>query len=333
LKTSQFAIKSRFNTILPIVIAISLPGIGFFLSDNSDVSKPPIIWQWIFTSVVFFSLWSIINYSWNYASRFKQVVFLIIGTSGFLLFTAIVASSIGLRESIFFNLRELIRISFLIIIMLIIQSNLIAHTKIQELITEKERLSKENFKAQLESLRNQIDPHFLFNSFNTLRSMIRQNVPGTEDFVLNLSIFYRTTLRHHKANSVTLIEELSFLNSYLNLMKVRAEDAVIYDISGIDSMYHDYHLPIFALQNVAENCFKHNSMSVESPLRIEVQNTNDGYIQVSNNIQDKLTQEKTSGMGLKSLENRYQLLGVNDGVIINQTEERYTIRLRLILPK
>ena len=111
-------------------------------------------------------------------------------------------------------------------LIVIIQFAIRSQANIAKLQLEKEQLLTENYKTQLKAIRNQIDPHFLFNSFNTLRSMIRYNHPKSEDFVISLSEFYRQTLKSHENVNLPLAEELSVLKSYLFLMKTRNEKAV-----------------------------------------------------------------------------------------------------------
>ena len=149
---------------------------------------------------------------------------------------------------------------------------------------------------------------------------------------MSLSDFYRSTLKHHEESSLSLTEELAFLNSYLHLMKSRNEEAVLFDIAPIDKKYDAFRLPSFALQNVVENCFKHNSMSSKKPLHIQIVCTPDGYIEVSNTIQEKLTQAQGTSTGLTLLKKRYQLLGESQGVMVSTSDGTFKVKLKLIHP-
>ena len=210
-----------------------------------------------------------------------------------------------------------------------IQYTLRSQNNISNLRIEKEQLQTENYKAQLKVLRAQVDPHFLFNSLNTLRSMVRQNHSNSEQFVMSLSDFYRTTLKHNDNTTLTLSEELNVLESYLFLMKSRTADAVRTTVN-IDKRFYKHRIPSLALQVLVENCFKHNSMTVKKPLEIIIEDVNASYIRVCNNIQPKLIQEESTGYGLDLLRKRYELLNVKDGLIVEKTGTTFCIKLKLL---
>ena len=178
-----------------------------------------------------------------------------------------------------------------------------------------------------------MDPHFLFNSLNTLRSMIRQNYESSEDFVLSLGDYYRSTLNLNEKNTQALSEELSFLESYLRLMKYRNEKAVIFYMDEIDSKYNLYQLPTLALQNVVENIFKHNAMSAKKPIQITIKTTPEGFLEVRNILQEKLMKPNNSGKGLQLLMERYRLLGIENGVIVSKTATNFAANLKLVSPR
>ena len=325
--------KLKTNKILPILLSVSLPGIGFFLADNNSAPTVPLVYKWVYTSAVLFLLWRLLATSWRFKDSYKQIVYLSISTPLFLLIVSFISFSLGLKENYGFEAKELIRTVFLFLILLIIQYSRESQRKIDQLKIEREQLSKENYKAQLKSLRKQIDPHFLFNSLNTLRSMVKQNHSKSEEFILNLSDFYRSTLKYSEETTLAISEELTLLNSYLQLMKSRNEEAVDFEIGIIEKSYSNFVLPSFALQNVVENCFKHNSISSKKPLHIQINSTTDGYIEVSNTIQEKIAQEPTTGMGLKLIERRYKLLGIDKGVIVFNQNNIFKVRLKLICPE
>jgi len=212
---------------------------------------------------------------------------------------------------------------------LTIQYALKSQRKVSKLLLEKEQLQTENYKSQLKTLRTQVDPHFLFNSLNTLRSMIRQQHSGSEHFVLSLSDFYRQTLKHNENTTIPLSEELKVLQSYLYLMKSRNEKAVQIKLN-IDETLLDHRVPSMALQTVVENCFKHNSMTSNHPLQINISSSEGNYISVCNNTQAKIGDNDTSGMGLNLLRKRYELINIEDGLIVNHTPEQFCIQLKLL---
>lgn len=316
--------------ILPVLLSVSLPGIGFFFSEMEDISSTPFIYKWLYTSFVLYSLWYILRITWKFNSAQKQFAYLVTCLFLFLVVVRLISYSTGIRDNLNFELNEFIRVAFLILIFISIQFGLESQKKIDHLKIEKEQLSKENYKARLQSLSKQIDPHFLFNSLNTLRSMVRQNHSKSEEFILNLSDFYRSTLQYSEEATLAITEELTLLNSYLQLMKSRNEEAVNFKIATIEKSFSNFVLPSFALQNVVENCFKHNSMSSKKPLYIQIVSTTDGFIEVSNTIQEKISQEPTSGMGLKLIERRYALLGVAKGITVSSQKGVFKVRLKLI---
>lgn len=325
--------KLGMYKLLPIVLAVALPGVGFFLSENSLMSQTPLAIQWSFTSIALFLLWQLLNISWRFKPYFKQVLFLSVAIPIFFLVISLVTYIIGFKDDFGTEIRELFRRLFLVVIFLIIQYTRESQQKIKVLELEKEQLAKESYKVKLQSLRNQMDPHFLFNSLNTLRSMIRQNNISSEDFVLNLGDYYRSTLTLNENNTLALSEELSFLKSYLHLMKYRNEKAVIFNLDNIDNKYNFYKLPTLALQNVVENCFKHNAMSAKKPIKITIETTSDGFVQINNNIQEKFTKQSVSGKGLQLLMERYNLLGIINGVDITKTADNFNVKLKLISPR
>lgn len=224
---------------------------------------------------------------------------------------------------------NVLRISLPAILFLSIQFALDAQENIAKLRLEKEQLQTENYRAQLKALRSQIDPHFLFNSLNTLRSLVRQQHTNAEPFVMSLADFYRQTLKHNQDTTLPLSKELVVLQSYLFLMKSRNEDAMEVDIN-IDPEVHTLQIPTLALQLVLENCFKHNSMTTKKPLQIDISNTEDHYIQVRNNLQPKIGDHEPSGFGLDLLRKRYELLNISNGVIVQETADQFLVQVKLI---
>jgi two-component system LytT family sensor kinase len=323
-------VKRHIYILIPLLISIAIPGIGFIISEETTKSAIPFGFQWAYTSIFLFVLWQLLSYSWKLHPFYKQIIYLILGIFLFIILVSIFSKGIGVRTSNTMEIKDAMRIVFLVLIFLTIQYGLNSQKRIETLKTEKEKLQKENYMAQLQSLRSQMDPHFLFNSLNTLRSMVHQNHKNSEEFILNLSNFYRSTLQHKTSNTLSLKEELSFLNSYLELMKSRNDEAIRFSIPTSDPDFSKYHLPSFGLQSVVENCFKHNSMSSKLPLNIRITVTDDYYIQVSNNIQEKLNQQQGSGVGLDLLKRRYKLLGWPDGVVVTKSKEEFTVKLKLI---
>jgi LytS/YehU family sensor histidine kinase len=283
---------------------------------------------WLIASIILYILWYLLWYLQNIRSIYKKWWFLL----ALAVFVGILLGALYLsfiKDMTDFKWHFVIRIMVASFLFLVIQYALKAQRNISRLLLEKEQIQKENYRTQLRALRAQIDPHFLFNSLNTLRSMVHQQNSNSEQFIMSLSDFYRQTLKHNENTTLQLSEELAVLQSYLFLMKSRNEEAISVNIN-IDRSLHQFHLPTLGLQLVVENCFKHNSMTSKMPLLIEITNTDDFYIVVSNNIQPKIGNNGSSGFGLDLLRKRYELLNIEEGVLIQETADQFCVKLKLI---
>lgn len=320
-------LKINAEKLLPIALAVFLPGLNLF--SNSALQEEyelDFYKKWFYATLVLYPLWLVLE--WVSKMKFKYKFLLII--LSIILFTAIIYFLLALFEE-WTAIRWVFIIKFFSasMLFLVIQYALQTQKNVTQLKIEKEQMQTENYRAQLESLRAKVDPHFLFNSLNTLRTMVRHNDAKSEQFILSLSDFYRQTLKYNEAKVIKLLDEIKLLESYLFLMKNRNGEAIRITID-IQKELYKMHIPTLAMQTVVENCFKHNMMTSKAPLKIEIINTADDAIEVINNIQPKLVKQPTSGYGLEFLKKRYELLGIYDGVEIDQTEEEFRTRLKLI---
>jgi len=177
-----------------------------------------------------------------------------------------------------------------------------------------ERTMAANLGAQYELLKQQVNPHFLFNSLNTLKAMVETNDKHSVDFILKLSNFYRFTLESRKLDVVRLSEELEIIEAYNFLLKARFEDGFIFT-NTIGPEYMNTYIPPFTLQLLIENCIKHNIVSLEYPLHIKLYIENDMII-MENPIKLKSAEGDSLGVGLKNIEMRYRHLQDKDIEII-----------------
>lgn len=175
----------------------------------------------------------------------------------------------------------------------------------QQQVIENEKLKQENLENELVALKNQINPHFLFNSLNSLNSIIRGNKEATK-FVNKLSFMYRYILQSGDRNLVTLKDELKFLDSYIFLIKTRYRNRFAIDINISDNLY-DEKVPPLALQLLVENAVKHNEISQSNPLLVKVYFDNN-YLCVENKIRLRTTFVDSTGNGLSNLNKRCILL-------------------------
>jgi LytS/YehU family sensor histidine kinase len=193
-------------------------------------------------------------------------------------------------------------------------------------IIDGEKLQKESILAKYESLKSQVNPHFLFNSLNALTNLVYEDQQKAVKFIKQLSEVYRYVLDTRDREVVTLDEELNFLDSYLFLQKIRFGENLKTQINITSTRSH---IAPLALQMLIENAIKHNVVSSDDPLLISIREVDDSIL-VENNIQKKSTLgEPSSGMGLENICNRYQFLS-NQKVEIIKSEDRFTVKLPVI---
>lgn len=193
---------------------------------------------------------------------------------------------------------------------------------------DKERLEKENIRSQFEALRNQLNPHFLFNSLNSLKSLIDSQPDRAKDFVIQLSDVYRYLLKHRSHEYVHLSEEIKFMESYAYLMKIRYEETIHIQIA---EKYDDTVLIVpLTLQLLVENAVKHNIISAAHPLSIHIEIDQRGYVVVTNNYQPRLEVEGSSNFGLHNLNQQYKFIAQTE-IIIEKSETQFVVRIPPIL--
>jgi two-component system, LytTR family, sensor kinase len=193
---------------------------------------------------------------------------------------------------------------------------------------EKEQLQRENIESQLEGLKNQVNPHFLFNSLNTLVNIIPEHPDNAVRFVQKLSKVYRYILEIRDTQTTPLSKELDFLNAYIFLLKERfGENLHIHIDPNTEGVLEKDILPL-SLQILFENAIKHNIISAQRPLTIEVSVENDMLI-VKNNLQKKNQIQEGTGFGLQNIKNRYKLL-CNKNVEVIITQQSFIVSLPLL---
>ncbi|NMH29239.1 Pr2TM family membrane protein [Flavobacterium sp. SE-s28] len=181
--------------------------------------------------------------------------------------------------------------------------------------------------ARFESLKNQIDPHFLFNSLNVLTSLIEENPEQARKFTISLSKVYRYVLEQKDKDLVPLSEELSFANSYIQLLQMRFESGLVFELgSGME----DENLKIvpLSLQLLLENTIKHNVVNSDKPLSIRIFQEG-GMLVVQNGLQPKQSLNESAGVGLRNIIDRYALL-TKKRVVIDNSNGYFTVKLPLL---
>jgi len=181
--------------------------------------------------------------------------------------------------------------------------------------------------AKFESLKNQIDPHFLFNSLNVLSSLIEENPENAQKFTTSLSKIYRYVLEQKDKELVTVAEELAFAKTYMNLLKMRFEDSISYEVPlNLDD--EEAKVVPLSLQLLLENTIKHNIVSEKKPLHIKISISNNELI-VENNKQKKEVLQDRRGVGLQNIVNRYAIL-TKRNVTVEDTEKYFRISLPIL---
>ena len=193
--------------------------------------------------------------------------------------------------------------------------------------TEREqKLREENLKYQYRTLKTQVNPHFLFNSLNTLSEIVYIDAKKADNYIQQLSGIYRYILDNEEIDLIPLDKEIEFVAQYFDLQKERDEDKIQLEIDFENA--DKFKIVPISLQILVENALKHNVISEEKPLKIHI-NCDNSYISISNNIQRKSVLSNSSGLGLPNLKERIKLITGKE-LIINQENNQFIVRLPLV---
>jgi PAS domain S-box-containing protein len=190
------------------------------------------------------------------------------------------------------------------------------------------KLQKENLQSQFDVLKQQVNPHFLFNSLNVLTSLIRLEPELAEKFTEHLAKVYRYVLENKDNELVSLSTEISFLNAYIFLINIRFMDKIVVNIQIPDSKMKTLIIPL-AMQLLIENAIKHNAMSKKSPRVIDIFIDDTNYLKVMNNLQEREAHMTSTGVGLKNIHNRYRLLN-NTIPVFEKTDTHFIASIPLV---
>jgi len=196
----------------------------------------------------------------------------------------------------------------------------------QDALKREQELREENLIFQNETLKSQVNPHFLFNSLNTISSLVQTQPETAERFIKNLSSVYRYILENGQKDTVPLQSELDFITGYFDLHKVRDEEKILLKIDVRDA--ERYRILPVSLQILLENAIKHNTATRENQLRISIY-IEDQFIIVKNNLQIKATQLASTKRGLKNLAERIRLVANRD-LIIEESNDNFIVKLPLL---
>ncbi len=194
-------------------------------------------------------------------------------------------------------------------------------------LAEAEKYRKESAEFEYEMLRAQVNPHFLFNSLNTLSSLVYEDRDKAAEFIRKLSDVYRYVLDNRGKDLIELSREVEFTGSYVYLLKLRFGEKLRVRMEIKDELLKKMIAPL-TLQLLIENAVKHNIVSAKKPLEIIIEISGD-YLRVENRLQKKQQQGKTTGMGLQNIENRYLML-TDKEVKVEEDGETFKVEIPLI---
>ena len=215
-----------------------------------------------------------------------------------------------------FDYMLLLKCSFAVVASMLYGRIYVLISQRQAVVVENERLKNENLTTRYNMLVGQINPHFFFNSLNSLAMLVREKHDQKAlTYIDQLSYTFRYIIQNGQSMLMTLDEELKFLEAYSYLFKIRYADKLFFDID-VDEKYLGWKLPAFSLQPLIDNAVKHNSITRTKPFHISVR-TEEGLLVVSNPKVPKLEPEPSTGIGLENLRNRWNLITGSDIEIVD----------------
>ncbi len=199
--------------------------------------------------------------------------------------------------------------------------------KYRETLVETERLKKQHLQQQFDSLKSQVNPHFLFNTLSSLSALVAEDADKADDFLNDMSRVYRYMLRSNHQDWVTLQQDLAFINSYYQLLKTRYGNSISVQIEA-DEKYYSYMLPPLTLQLLLDNAIKHNTTGKGQPLQIGIVTNKNNSLTVKNNLQKKNQSLHQHAVGLKSLAAKFDLQSL-PGFSVTETESEFMVTVPL----
>lgn len=229
-----------------------------------------------------------------------------------------------------FDYMLLLKCSFAVAVSMLYGWVYVLNSKQQAVVMENERLKNENLTTRYNMLVGQINPHFFFNSLNSLAMLVREKHDEKAlTYIDQLSYTFRYIIQNGQSTLMTLDEELKFVEAYSYLFKIRYADKLFFDID-IEEKYRTWTLPALSLQPLIGNAVKHNTITRSKPFHISIR-TENGWLVVANPTVPKLEPEPSTGIGLENLRNRWHLITGRDIEIID-TDKEFVVRMPLHNP-
>ncbi|CAM4402611.1 2TM domain-containing protein [Zobellia nedashkovskayae] len=332
--------------IIGNIVFFGFMAYSYFLDEQRFAFIYEDIWREYFTNLVFSIVLYMANMSWFYfllkkfernIYNIKRMTIAVLGNVVISCFGVFVATFIVLvvienwsvQEALTYNSTEnylrstIISLTFALIFYAVYYYRYRQENKVKE-----QKIIANTASAKFDALKNQLDPHFLFNSLNVLSSLIEEDPYQAQKFTSSLSKVYRYVLEQKSKDLVLVDEELKFAKTYVRLLKMRFEDSIVFDILE-ESKDPEAKIVPLSLQLLIENAVKHNVVTSGKPLHLKVFEQN-GELVVVNNLQEKQVVKKSTGVGLYNIRERYALL-TDRKVVIDKTAKEFSVRLPILL--
>lgn len=274
---------------------------------------------------------------WRFNAGYRMLLgFLVINVVVFCIDAAVLKVGFGMineESEILDNHRSLIvKLGILSVIFSLIYSIIYfaraSYKQFALLQVETIRQDRKQIDLQLKALKSQLSPHFLFNSLNSVSSLIHENGANAETFVRRLALMYRYILESYEKKLVPLADEMKFASAYHHLLSIRFGDNLVLN-NQLDTEWMNSKIPPVTIQMLIENAIKHNIVENDQQLKIDVKST-DNYLIVENNITRINKNAKSHKIGLKNIKARYKLLTGKQVQVISENEDSFTVKLPLI---
>jgi LytS/YehU family sensor histidine kinase len=230
--------------------------------------------------------------------------------------------------NVFFLLNLVFLIFIVSTISIILQDYLVVIHFKTESDLENSRLKTSHAEALNQLLRQQIHPHFLFNSLNTLKSLYKIDPGAAEEYLIRLSDFLRASVSNYDSKTTLLKDEIKLCIDYLEMQKIRFSESLMYTLSIPQERLENGYVPSFAIQTLIENAIKHNELTQSSPLMIRIQTVADRLV-VSNNRRHRTNSEFSAGSGLANLAERYRIIS-EDELVIDNNDSVFSVSIKIL---
>jgi two-component system LytT family sensor kinase len=292
---------------------------------NSLFTTAGMLMVWLFNIGILLSVES------SYIHTNKRALIRIIGSYAIIIAIIIAYTSLNSYEWFFMKFAApfpfMTAIIVNTIVIGILELTLLLHHKTQADL-ELNELRMNHLLARHQQLKHQLHPHFLFNSLNTLKSLIKKCPKKSEEYLMRLSSFLRSSLTMNELYVLPLYDELRLCVDYMEMQKMRFGEAFNYAIEIPPPVTASVSVPAFSIQLLIENAIKHNVLTLQNPLSVNI-SYKGGYIQVQNNKKLKNSKEPTSAIGLKNLTERYKMISGSDIIVIDK-EDKFTVKIQVL---